>query len=205
MDINELNQLDLNDFGEWPKPIKVVAILIACVALGALAYYQDTSGQLDRLAKEEQTELDLRASLEAKQQKAANLQAYRDQLAEMEQSFGAMLKQLPNRTEVAALLVDVSQTGLANGLEFELFQPESELAKEFYSELPIRVRVRGNYHDFGGFVSGLAALSRIVTIHNVQISGGAEQAAGDQASAAGKPLVMQATVKTYRYLEEGAP
>ncbi|BCU05370.1 type 4a pilus biogenesis protein PilO [Allochromatium tepidum] len=196
MDLNELNQLDLNSFGEWPAPIKAVAILIACVVLGGLAYYYDTSGQLERLAQEQRTEQDLRTSLQTKQQKAANLQAYRDQLAEMQESFGAMLKQLPNRTEVAALLVDVSQTGLANGLEFELFQPENEIAREFYAELPIRVRVRGNYHDFGRFVSGLAALPRIVTIHNVQISGGSGQ------GTAGEPIALEATVKTYRYMEE---
>ncbi|MTW22364.1 type 4a pilus biogenesis protein PilO [Allochromatium palmeri] len=192
MDINDLNQLDFNDFGEWPNPVKGVAILIACVALGGLAYYYDTSGQLDRLAGEQKTELELRTSLATKQQKAANLQAYRDQLAEMEESFGAMLKQLPNRTEVASLLVDVSQTGLANGLEFELFQPENEQVREFYAELPIRIRVRGQYHDFGRFVSGLAALPRIVTIHNVQVTDGDES------------LVLQATVKTYRYLEDEA-
>lgn len=204
MDLNELNQLDINDFGEWPIPVKAVAILIACVALGGLAYYYDTSGQLDLLAQEQKTEQDLRTSLETKQQKAANLQAYRDQLAEMEQSFGAMLKQLPNRTEVAALLVDVSQTGLANGLEFELFQPENEITREFYAELPIRIRVRGNYHDFGRFVSGLAALPRIVTIHDVQISGSAAQTTGGQPSETGvEPIALQATVKTYRYLEEG--
>jgi type IV pilus assembly protein PilO len=203
MDLNELNQLDINDFGEWPIPIKAVAILIACIALGGLAYYYDTSGQLDRLAQEQKTEQDLRTSLETKQQKAANLQAYRDQLAEMEQSFGAMLKQLPNRTEVAALLVDVSQTGLANGLEFELFQPENEITREFYAELPIRIRVRGNYHDFGRFVSGLAALPRIVTIHDVQISGSAGQTTGGQSGTDGESLALQATVKTYRYLEEG--
>jgi len=204
MDLNELNQLDINDFGEWPIPIKAVAILIACIALGGLAYYYDTSGQLGRLAQEQKTEQDLRTSLETKQQKAANLQAYRDQLAEMEQSFGAMLKQLPNRTEVAALLVDVSQTGLANGLEFELFQPENEITREFYAELPIRIRVRGNYHDFGRFVSGLAALPRIVTIHDVQISDSAGQTTRGQSSGTGDgPLALQATVKTYRYLEEG--
>lgn len=204
MDFNELNQLDLNEFGEWPIPVKAAAILIACVALGGLAYYYDTSGQLDRLAQEQKTEQDLRSTLETKQQKAANLQAYRDQLAEMEQSFGAMLKQLPNRTEVAALLVDVSQTGLANGLEFELFQPENEITRDFYAELPIRIRVRGNYHDFGRFVSGLAALPRIVTIHDVQISGSAAQTTGGQQSGTGgEPIALQATVKTYRYLEEG--
>jgi len=196
MDLNELNQIELNNFGEWPTPIKVIAILIACIALGGLAYYYDTSGQLEQLAQEQKTEQDLRVTLETKQQKAANLQAYRDQLAEMQETFGAMLKQLPNRTEVAALLVDVSQTGLANGLEFELFQPESEIPRDFYAELPIRIRVRGQYHDFGRFVSGLAALSRIVTIHNVQISSSGGQ------GAAVEPLSLQATVKTYRYMEE---
>jgi len=188
MDLNELNQLDFNDFGEWPAPVKAIAILITCIALGGLAYYYDTRGQLERLALEQRTEQELKSSMAVKQQKAANLQAYRDQLAEMERSFGAMLKQLPNRTEVAALLVEVSQTGLAKGLEFELFQPNNEVKQEFYAELPIRLHVRGRYHDFGRFVSGLAALPRIVTVHDLQISGGS----------------MQATVKTYRYLDEGA-
>ena len=139
--------------------------------------------------------------MEKKQQKAANLENYRAQLADMEQSFGAMLKQLPNRTEVAALLVDVSQTGLANGLEFELFQPANEVTKEFYAELPIQIRVRGQYHDFGRFVSGLAALPRIVTIHNVQIQGVSDKAAAEVLNA---PLALQATVKTYRYLQDEA-
>ncbi len=175
MDLNELNQLDLNSFGEWPAPVKAIAILLACVALGGLAYYLDTNDQLERLTREQTTEQELRSSLEVKQRKAANLEAYRNQLAEMKESFGAMLRQLPNKTEVGSLLVDVSQTGLANGLEFELFQPEDELAKDFYAELPIRIRVTGNYHDFGRFISGLAALPRIVTIHDVQIADLAKQ------------------------------
>jgi type IV pilus assembly protein PilO len=207
MDLNELNQLDLNSFGEWPIPVKAVAILIACLALGGLAYYLDTKDQLERLAREEATERDLRSTLEAKQRKAANLDAYRRQLAEMQESFGAMLRQLPNRTEVASLLVDVSQTGLANGLEFELFQPENELAQGFYAELPIRVRVTGRYHDFGRFISGLAALPRIVTIHDAQITGSAKSPSAGGANAlpsADEKLTLQATVKTYRYLDEEA-
>lgn len=201
MDLNELNQIDFNDFGEWPNPIKAVAIGLACIVLAGLAYYYDTSPQRERLATEQRAEQAALADLEKKQQKAANLENYRAQLADMEQSFGAMLKQLPNRTEVAALLVDVSQTGLANGLEFELFQPANEVTKEFYAELPIQIRVRGQYHDFGRFVSGLAALPRIVTIHNVQIQGGSDKAAAEVLNA---PLALQATVKTYRYLQDEA-
>ncbi|MGQ9658617.1 MAG: type 4a pilus biogenesis protein PilO [Thermochromatium sp.] len=198
MNLSELNQLDFNDFGEWPTPVKVVAILIACIVLGGLGYYYDTRSQIEQLTQERQTEQELKSTLEIKQQKAVNLQAYRDQIAEIERLFGAMLRQLPSRAEIAALLVDVSRTGLANGLEFELFQPEDEVIRDFYAELPIRIRVRGNYHDFGRFVSGLAALPRIVTIHNVEISGGSGQGKADET------LVLQATIKTYRYLEEEA-
>lgn len=199
MDLNELNQLDLNSYGEWPTPVKAVAILIACLALGGLIYYLDTQEQLGRLAQAQTQEQELRTSFESKQRKAVNLNAYRQQLAEMQESFGAMLRQLPNKTEVASLLVDVSQTGLANGLEFELFQPESEQNKGFYAELPIRIRVTGTYHDFGRFISGLAALPRIVTIHNALITG----SDGKQKNPSDK-LTLQATVKTYRYLDEEA-
>lgn len=200
MDWNELNELDLNNFGEWPIPVKAVAILLACIVLGGAAYYFDTKDQLVRLAQAESTERDLRSTFEFKQKRAANLDAYRNQLAEMKESFGAMLRQLPNQTEVASLLVDVSQTGLANGLEFELFQPESEIGKDFYSELPIRIRVNGNYHDFGRFISGLAALPRIVTIHNVQITNTGGR--GGKQVDIGSELALQATVKTYRYLDD---
>lgn len=195
MDLNELNQLDLSTFGEWPLPVKAIVILVACACLGGLVYYLDTKDQMDRLDRTRATETQLRASFETKQSKAVNLDAYRQQLAEMKESFGAMLRQLPNKTEVASLLVDVSQTGLANGLEFELFEPQRELSREFYAELPIRIRVKGEYHDFGRFVSGLAALPRIVTIHDVSIAKDAKGKPGDK-------LTLQATVKTYRYLEE---
>ncbi len=198
MKLSELNQLDLNSYGEWPTPIKVIAVLIACIALGWLVYYLDTQDQLARLEKKQAAERELRSSFELKQRKAANLDAYRQQLAEMKESFGAMLRQLPNKTEVASLLVDVSQTGLANGLEFELFQPQTEQTKDFYAELPIRIRVNGIYHDFGRFISGLAALPRIVTIHNVEISG-----KGAKKGAESDKRLLEATVKTYRYLDEG--
>jgi len=199
MDLNELNQLDLNNIGDWPLPIKVAAVLLGCALIWGATYYLDTKQQLLDLKQVEAEEPRLRAEFEKKQERAANLDAYKQQIEEMRESFGAMLRQLPNRTEVAALLVDVSQTGLANGLEFERFEPQGENNKDFYAELPIRVRVNGTYHDFGRFVSGLAALPRIVTVHDIKIAepGGKGE---------GKPdvrLSLDAIVKTYRYLEEG--
>jgi type IV pilus assembly protein PilO len=161
-------------------------------------YYFDTQDQLSRLEITRQKETQLRASFESKQRKASNLAAYRQQLEEMKESFGAMLRQLPDKTEVASLLVDVSQTGLASGLDFELFQPSGEHLKDFYAELPIQVRVTGQYHEFGRFISGLAALPRIVTIHNVTIDSHGNKGA----QGVSEKLTMSATVKTYRYLDE---
>lgn len=195
----DLNELDFNNISEWPLTAKVVLIAFGCGVIGFGWYHFITSGQIERLERAEQKELELRQSFEQKQQKqqkASNLDGYRQQLAQMEESFGAMLRQLPDETEVASLLVDVSQTGLAAGLEFELFQPSSEVNKDFYAELPIRVRVRGRYHAFASFVSGLAALPRIVTVHNIQIGGDTR---GGPAAA---PMTLGAIVKTYRYLDE---
>jgi type IV pilus assembly protein PilO len=199
MELSDLNELDLNNVGEWPIAIKAIVILIGCIGVGAAVYYLDTQAQLERLDGARATELELRRTFETKQRKAANLDAYRQQLEEMKESFGAMLRQLPDKTEVAALLVDVSQTGLAAGLEFELFQPEGEQSKDFYAELPINIRVTGHYHEFGRFISGLAALPRIVTIHDVKMAN-----TGGEGGAEGAKLSLQATVKTYRYLDEAA-
>lgn len=200
MELSDLNELDFSNIGDWPPLLKGILILIGCLLAGAAAYYLDTSDQLSRLDQARASELDLRKTFEKKQSKAANLDSYRQQLAEMQESFGAMLRQLPDKTEVAALLVDVSQTGLAAGLEFELFQPVGEEAREFYAELPINIRVTGSYHDFGRFISGLASLPRIVTIHDVKIAG----AAGSKLDQTGQNLSLQAVVKTYRYLDEDA-
>lgn len=197
MELSELNELDLHNVGEWPMLVKAVVILIGCIGVGVGAYYLDTEAQLVRLDQERATEMNLRQTFETKQKKAANLEAYRQQLEEMKETFGTMLRQLPDKTEVASLLVDVSQTGLAAGLEFELFQPEGERSKDFYAELPINIRVTGRYHDFGSFISGLAALPRIVTIHDVKVT----NTGGDSGTAA--KLSLQAAVKTYRYLDEG--
>lgn len=193
MNIQDLNELDLSNIGVWPTPVKMVLVLVACVLVGVGGYYLDTEGQLKRLDSVEKREVQLRQDFETKQAKAANLEAYRKQLDEMKQSFGAMLRQLPNKTEVAELLVDVSQTGLASGLEFELFKPLGEVPREFYAELPIQIKVTGRYHEFGNFISGLAALPRIVTIHDVKITERGKDSSG---------LLMEATAKTYRYLDE---
>lgn len=189
MDLQELNELSLKDAGDWPVIVKMLLFLILAGGIVGAGYYFDVKDQYLTLEQVEKKELDLRSEFERKQAKAVNLEAYREQLAEMEVSFGAMLRQLPDKTEVAGLLVDVSQTGLAAGLEFELFQPRGEIKQDFYAELPISITVLGNYHEFGEFVSGLAALPRIVTIHNIQISPADGQ------------LRLRATAKTYRYLE----
>ncbi len=195
MNIAQLNELDFNNLGGWPLPIKITAVGILCAALLGSGYRFDTQEQLHRLEKAQSEEQGLKETLRAKQARAINLEAYKQQLDEMRRSFGAMIRQLPNRTEVAELLVDVSQTGLANGLEFDLFQPAAELPKEFYAELPIRLRVVGQFHEFGLFVSGLASLPRIVTLHDIKIS----KTKGKKNS---PELVMEATAKTYRYLDE---
>ncbi len=199
MELRELTELDINNIGEWPLAVKAITVLFCCILVGVAVYYLDTAAQLERLEAERAKELELRKTFEVKQRKAANLNAYRQQLEEMKESFGAMLRQLPDKTEVAGLLVDVSQTGLAAGLEFELFQPEGEQSKDFYAELPINIRVTGRYHEFGRFISGLAALPRIVTIHNVKIA----NLGGDRGDPDSK-LTLQAQVKTYRYLDEAA-
>jgi type IV pilus assembly protein PilO len=197
MNLQELNELDLSNVGEWPLAVKLVIALILCVLVVVGGYFLDIKDQHVQLERIKKTEQDLRQEFETKQAKAANLDAYKEQLAEMRESFGAMLRQLPDKTEVADLLVDVSQTGLAAGLEFELFQPVAEVPKDFYAELPIKIRVTGLYHEFGEFISGLASLPRIVTIHDVRIQPRKQTKEGG-----GGDLSLDATVKTYRYLEE---
>jgi type IV pilus assembly protein PilO len=158
-----------------------------------LGYWFDTQEQLAVLERARQSEDRLKKDFEVKQAKAVNLEAYRQQMTEMEESFGTMLRQLPSKTEVADLLVDITQTGLASGLEFELFKPGNASPKEFYAELPIEVKVVGTYHSFGEFVSGVAALPRIVTLHDISVSASPKVEGS---------LLMQANAKTYRYLDE---
>ncbi len=194
--LEQIRQLDPNDPGRWPLAFRLGAIgFIFAVAAALAAYfiaYQDQQPLLDQAkAKEEQ----LLETLRQKAGKAANLDAYKAQLKEMERSFGAMLRQLPNKTEVPNLLVDISQTGLAAGLDEKLFQPSQEVKRDFYAELPIKIRLTGSYHSIGAFVSGLAALPRIVTMHDVQIEPVGGKGMSDQ-------LQLDLTAKTYRYLDD---
>jgi len=192
MNISELNELDYDDMGNWPVAAKALAIAVLCILILGAGYWFDTKDQLAQLERVEKQERKLKAQFKSNAKKAANINLYKQQMLDMKQSFGAMLKQLPSETEVAELLVDISQTGLASGLEFDLFKVDNEVPLDFYAELPIRIRVAGDYHEFGNFVSGVAALPRIVTLHDFSIVPNKE---GDR-------LVMEATAKTYRYIDE---
>ncbi|MCK4744322.1 MAG: type 4a pilus biogenesis protein PilO [Sulfuriflexus sp.] len=192
MNISELNELDFDDMGNWPIAAKALGIAVICLAVLGGGYWFDTKDQLAELERIEQTERKLKAEFKSNARKAANIELYKQQMIDMKQSFGAMLKQLPSQTEVAELLVDISQTGLASGLEFDLFKVDNEVPLDFYAELPIRIRVTGDYHEFGSFVSGVAALPRIVTLHDFSIKDSKENG----------QLIMEATAKTYRYIDE---
>jgi type IV pilus assembly protein PilO len=199
--LEQLRNLDPNDPGRWPLSVRVGTTLLLFVLAAAGGYYWFVwKNKRPELLEARAKETELWTTLESKAKKAANLQAYKDQLAEMEKSFGTMLRQLPNKTEVPNLLVDISQSGLAAGLEEKLFQPQGESRKEFYAELPIRIRLTGGYHEMGAFASGVAALPRIVTLHDIEIS----PATRERGTASGLPgeLVLNVTAKTYRYLDE---
>ena len=195
--VEELKSLDVNDVGRWPFAFRAAVIaLVFVVVLGMGVYWfvvQDKAPQLQRVQDEEET---LRVSFENKQKKAANYDAYKAQLSQMEQSFGTMLRQLPGETEIPSLIVDISQTGLAAGLQERLFQPQPEIPKDFYAEKPITISLAGGYHEIARFVSGVAALPRIVTLHDINIT-------PDDRENFDK-LTLQVTAKTYRYMEEEA-
>ena len=195
--VEELQSLDVNDVGRWPLPIRVGVIAIVFVLVVALGIYftiiKDKAPLLERAQNEEQ---ELRLTFENKQRKAANYDAYKAQLAQIEQSFGTMLRQLPGETEIPSLIVDISQTGLAAGLQEKLFVPQAEIPKDFYAEKPIKIRLAGGYHEIGNFVSGIAALPRIVTLHDINITPEDRDSFDN--------LSIEVTAQTYRYLDEGA-
>jgi type IV pilus assembly protein PilO len=192
MTLDELRRLNPRDIGTWPVLPKLgVLLLLVLVILGA-GYLLDWSSQWDELNAARVKEDSLRNAFLDKKRQAINLEAYRKQLADIEQSFGAMLKQLPNRSEMEALLSDINQAGLGRGLQFELFKPASaEIMSDFYAELPIQIKVIGNYHDIGAFASDVSQLSRIVTLNNLALSTDKD---GN--------LMMDATARTFRYLDD---
>lgn len=190
---DQFSNLDPENIGSWPILVRGLIILAVCASVLGAGYYFDTQNQQAELNRVIAEEEGLWTSFEKKQKKAANLGAYKIQMKEMKESFGTMLRQLPSKNEVADLLVDITQTGLATGLEFELFKPERESKKEFYALKPINIVVSGYYHNIGEFVSGIAALPRIVTIHDIKLT---------VSNKTSKKLKMVATAKTYRYLDD---
>jgi type IV pilus assembly protein PilO len=195
--VEELQSLDANDVGRWPLAFRAAVIVIVFMLVTGLGIYffiiKDKAPQLDRIRAEE---VDLRLTFENKQDKAANYQAYVNQLEEIKESFGTMLRQLPGETEIPSLIVDISQTGLAAGLQEKLFVPQPEIPRDFYAEKPIKIRLTGSYHEIGNFVSGIAALPRIVTLHDINITPEDRESFDN--------LSMEVTAKTYRYIDEEA-
>jgi len=189
--LEELKQLDTKNPGGWPWPFKIVAVLLIFVLIIVAAFFLLYQTQLEDLGKEEKKEADLKTVFVEKKKLAVNLEAYQQQRAEIEQSFGALLKQLPTRSEMDALLIDINQAGLGRGLQFDLFKPAAtENVTEFYAERPINLKVNGNYHDLGAFASDISKLPRIVLLNDLSIVGGKDGA-----------LSMDAVAKTYRYLD----
>jgi len=193
--VDDIKTLDPNDPGRWPFPVRAGVVGLVFVVLAALLFYllvwSDQKPILDQKATEEQ---DLRNKFKTKHSKAVNLAVYQQQLADIERSFGALLRQLPGRTEVPNLLVDISQVGVGAGLEEKLFQPSPEVKKDFYAELPIKIKLTGSYHQMGEFVSGIAALPRIVTLHDIVIKPDTKDAYD--------VLSLELTAKTFRYLDD---
>lgn len=189
----DIGDLDFENVGSWPAAIKIIVWVGVLTLVLVGGYYYHIKGMQEKLVKIEATEVKLREEFEKKAFKAANLDAYRKQMAEMEESFGALVSQLPSDTEVPGLLEDITNKGLLNGLEIGSIDLQKERAQEFYVELPIAIAASGSYHDLGAFISGMAGLPRIVTLHDFSIS-----AKGADSNS----LKMKIVAKTYRYKDE---
>jgi type IV pilus assembly protein PilO len=193
--LDDIKSLDPNDPGRWPLAVRTTFVALCFLILSGVLFYffvwSDQKPRLDQAGVEEQ---ELRDTFKTKHSKAVNLSVYQQQLADIERSFGALLRQLPGRTEVPNLLVDISQVGVGAGLEEKLFQPSPEIKKDFYAELPIKIRLTGSYHQMGQFVSGIAALPRIVTLDGITIH--------PESRDAYDYLSFELTAKTYRYLDD---
>ena len=195
----KLEDLDINDLkriGIAPLPVKIAIIVVLCIGLAVAGYFLDTTKQMLELETVTAKEQELRKIFTEKQAKAANLEAYKQQLEEMRVSFGTLLRQLPNETEIETLLTDISQTGISAGLDIDYFKPEGLRPKEFYSEYPIKLKVTGRYHEFAEFISGVAALPRIVTVQDISIKPSDPKG--------GVKLTMELTAITYQYLDESS-
>ena len=198
-----LNDIDLREAGDWPWIGKIVLVVLVIAAVLGAGYYFFTSDRLEELDRVTREEQQLRQEFIEKQRVAANLESFRAQLKQMETELEVMLRQLPTGTEMPDLLEDVSSTGKKNGLDFELFKPETEQPRDFYAAKPITIKAQGTYHQFGAFVSGVAALSRIVTLENATLTSTNDKAAkGGKKTGDAESLSIQATLQTYRYMDE---
>ncbi|MBS0383602.1 MAG: type 4a pilus biogenesis protein PilO [Proteobacteria bacterium] len=199
--IDDLRNLDRNNVGGWPKSVKGFFIALVIVVILFLGWYFYISGEQDTLATAQQQEVTLKTDFEAKQAKVVNLDALKAQLAQMNEMLSQMLRELPGKTEMPALLTNISQTAQAAGIETDLFKPQPEIPKEFYAIQPIALKMQGTYHQFGTFISGVASLPRVVilTMHDVSLSA-AKPAGGRDAPPPGGQLMLEGTVQTYRYL-----
>ena len=192
--LSDFQDLNPKDLGAWPLVPRVTVLVGLCLVILAAGWWFLWAEQLESLQVKQETELKLRDEYVTKKAQALNLDLYVQRLNEIERSFGTLLKQLPNKSEVESLLVEINQAGMGRGLQFDLFKPGAEQVKDFYAELPITVRLTGTYHDFGSFAGDIGALSRIVTLNNIAITTNQQSKDGT--------LVMDATTKTFRYLDE---
>jgi len=190
--IEDFRRLNPKDVGTWPIVPKVTMLISLFIVLVAAGWYFVWQDQMDALENKRNEEVKFKEMFLSKKQQAVNLELHKQQLNEIDRSFGALLKQLPNKAEVESLLVEINQAGMGRGLQFELFKPGAEIVKDFYAELPISVKLTGGYHDFGAFAGDIGRLSRIVTLNNISIVGGAKDGG----------LTLDAMVKTFRYLDE---
>ncbi len=204
MNLSEINW-DYNAAGTWPLAVKAAAVALASVLVGGAWIYLDTLDQLADLEKATNQEQQLKTEFEAKQKKAISLQDYQEQLTQIEADLYEMIRQMPTKEEVASLLTDISQMGLASGLEFKLFKPGPSIRKDFYSELPISIEVTGKYDQLGLFISGLATLPRIVTVHDVSMVPLGSGDGKDKGSVKLGDMIMRATIKTYNESAEDVP
>lgn len=205
MNLDEVRNLDFGNMGGWSPGIKIGFCIVLIILIGVGGWWFFIKEQQEQLEQVQAREPGLKREFEQKQAKVVNLDAYRDQLGEMCQILNEMLRQLPSKTEMPDLIVDISQTALASGIENELFEPRPEVVKDFYAEQPIQLRMLGTYHQFGAFVSGVATLPRVVilTMHDIALRPRGATGRGGAATPAVGPLLLEGSIKTYRYLEEG--
>lgn len=197
MTLSDLNDLDFNNLGTWPLPIKIAAAVLLMAAVGAAGWYFHIQDLIAELEAKERQEVSLRSEFEEKQKVAANLEAYRERIAHLEDILEDLVQQLPTRTEMPDLLEEVSDLGRANGLNFQLFRPEAERRQEFFAAVPITIRATATYHEFGEFISSIAGMERIVTLESAELS----PTGGNGITPGPRALNISATLQTYRYLE----